>query len=271
MNYRTAARKSLNRAKTELDSSDNNRLRYAALELRMAIESLVYERAAQFSQELSGKKLNTWQPKKLLSLLLELDPYADQSGTISFGAEEEPGKPPRVMTTLGRERVLSLIDIKKYYDRLGSYLHAPTLEQLENKTFANTDKTRKSCNEIFTIIKEVLDSTVFNVSLKLTTTKVCDKCGNEIIRRVPTDAKPFTAACINCSATYQLTLGEDKKVYWNPKHYRMKCANSSCSEEEYIWASDIQPNAAWTCKGCGGANVFQLTVVHQPKINPPKG
>jgi hypothetical protein len=59
MNYRNEAKNALRRAKQEINNSDAYRLRYTALELRMALESLIYERAALYKEELSNKSLST--------------------------------------------------------------------------------------------------------------------------------------------------------------------------------------------------------------------
>ncbi len=45
VNFRNEARKALGRAKFELDTKQQDRLIYAALELRMAMEALAYDRA----------------------------------------------------------------------------------------------------------------------------------------------------------------------------------------------------------------------------------
>jgi hypothetical protein len=128
MDYRNAAYDALTRAKQEIDS-DDYRLKYAALELRIALESLAYEHARLYQEEIAIEKLSTWQPRQLFKLLLEFDPYADKSSSLSIGLQEEQGVPAKMMTPLGTERVLGLGEIKKYYDQLGSYLHAPTLDQ----------------------------------------------------------------------------------------------------------------------------------------------
>ena len=78
MNYRNEARRALQRANDHLDDPGISRGRYAALELRMALESLVYERADSYREELPGRALYTWQPGKLLKMLLEIDPLADK-------------------------------------------------------------------------------------------------------------------------------------------------------------------------------------------------
>jgi len=49
INFRQKARESLLRAKSELNSQDIMRVYYAALELRMAIEALTYDRAQAYA------------------------------------------------------------------------------------------------------------------------------------------------------------------------------------------------------------------------------
>ena len=110
--YKTAARLSLENAIRELESQDNTRLKYAVLELRFSLESLTYSHATGFEKELSNKKLNTWQPKKLLSILLEIDPFIDQAAIISVGIEKEYGTPSDDMRVVGATRPISLKEIK---------------------------------------------------------------------------------------------------------------------------------------------------------------
>ena len=265
MNYRNEARKALGRAKQELNSYDDLRLQYAALDLRMALESLIYERASLYKEELSGKKLSTWQPGKLLSLLLEVDPSADKSGNLSIGLEEEYGKPAKIMKPLGLERVLTLGEIKKYYDRIGSYLHAPTLEQVAQGKGASTKVIRTRCNEVVEILEQVFSSLVFNVNFKVATSILCKKCNTKIVRRTPVDAAgPIIARCIECSASYTLTLVGDKQVEWKPQVRDVECANPTCNCTIKIWESEFKLGAKWVCSDCGGNNQVVLGLAYNP-------
>ncbi len=76
--YRDDARHAVDRAKAELESGDDERLKYAALELRMALESLIYDRALIYKDEFPPREYETWQPRKLLAVLLEIDENADK-------------------------------------------------------------------------------------------------------------------------------------------------------------------------------------------------
>ena len=49
--HRSRARSALASAQSELASNEDQRLKYAALELRMAIESVTYDRALAYKSE----------------------------------------------------------------------------------------------------------------------------------------------------------------------------------------------------------------------------
>lgn len=131
MDYRHTARKHCETAKTLLSSETNDDLLFAALKLRMALESITYDRSKGFAEDLGPDAMKTWQPKKLMERMLEVDPQADSDATLSFGEEPSLGETPASMHLLGTDRVLNLRTLKKHYDALGSYLHTPTLAQIE--------------------------------------------------------------------------------------------------------------------------------------------
>ena len=83
LGYRQKAREALKRAKTELESGDQQRLPYAALELRFSMESLTYDRALAFRKELSPDKFDVWQPRDLMKHLHDLDPSLGLNCTVS--------------------------------------------------------------------------------------------------------------------------------------------------------------------------------------------
>jgi hypothetical protein len=263
--YRENARSALSRARHALDSGDDASLRYVALELRMALECLVYERAHRYKEELSNKKLSTWQPKQLLNILLEIDPYADKTATISFGLEEEYGVPAKVVRTIGTDRVISLKEIKDYYDRIGSYLHTPTLEQSERGKGLPGEKLRNSCEDLFKIVESSLSSKVWNSDFKITSSRDCEDCGTKIVRRVRGTADSFEATCIECGASYALARTEDDKFNWNANTREIECANPACRAGQVVWQRDIALGKRWTCRSCGGKNAFVLGIEFSPK------
>lgn len=254
MDYRYEAKKSLQRAKLELDSDDQWRARYAALELRMALESLIYAKSENYKDELTKQELETWQPRRLLRLLLEIDPYADKNSQISIGKEEFYGQPAKEMKHLGSERVLSLKEIKTHYDRLGSFLHSPTSAQLSLGKVISSTKIKDRCNEICTILEEVFSSTIMNSDFKVTSETKCSGCGERIVRRMPQNEKPIVAKCRNCNASYTVTSVNDGKVSWKSNTHDVKCMNQECEEKRTLWEREMEVGRCWKCEGCGGTN-----------------
>lgn len=217
MNYRSEARACLARAEAELKANDDQRLKYAALELRMAMEALTYDRAVAYKDEFPQSEYETWQPKKMMLVLLEIDPLADKDSTISFGKEKEYGKPAENMQLLGSERVLSMATLKKHYDALGSYLHLPTVKRFKSGELHDLRKLRSRCEEIANFIGEVLSSRVFNSTLGVFSTLDCDECGNKIRRRLRGGNNgQILAKCNECPASYIITEKGDDGVVWRP-------------------------------------------------------
>src|SRR5207253_6641895 len=112
INYRNDARRQLRRGEAEMESGDAERLKYAALELRMAMESLTYDRALAYKEEFPPAEYETWQPRKVMAVLLDIDPTADKDSSLAFGIEPSYGEKPDVMHSLGTEKVLSMSTLK---------------------------------------------------------------------------------------------------------------------------------------------------------------
>jgi len=260
MNYRDTARDLIKKAKSALNQNDEHYLKYAALDLRMALECFVYERAGLYKEELSNKSLSTWQPGRLLNILLEIDPYTDQNSTIYFGKEDEPGVPAKNMRYLGDERVLSLSEIKKYYDRLGSYLHTRTIEQVEKGKGATPDKIRSRCLELLKILEKVAHSSLFNINFRTTSKMECSNCGKLIVRRILPENKELVANCLECKASYKLTVKEDNIIEWKPIGENIPCANQSCGNKFFLFENEISFGTHWTCKECDKKNVIKLAL-----------
>ena len=251
-NFRQRAREALQRAKTEMASGCDERLSYAALELRMAIESVTYERAKSFEKELPPQEYDVWQPSKLMKVLLELEPLADASGTLSFGLEDEPGVPAKEMRTLGSEKVFNLKDIKGSYDALGSFLHQPTLRQL-NSGGHDWRKLRSRCDELVVKLDAVLASPVFNINFGTFTTFNCmnEDCGKTVRKRLPGGQAEVPVVCFECGAEHVVQVEPTGTHTVRPVVQDVSCANPECGHALKLFRHQIRAGAYWKCPECG--------------------
>ena len=271
LNYRHLARQALKRAEAELVSADDSRLTYAALELRVAMECLAYERVLLYKNELPPEKLGIWQPRKIMAVLLELDPSADKTCSLAVAIESSPGVRSEPFKSLGTDRVISNKEIKKYYDKLGSYLHAPTVRQATSDSTTSPDKVRSRCQEMAAIIGEALSSPVFNINIRSFATLPCERCGEEIVRRLKRDGEDADAKCPACGAGYSISQLEDDKVEWMPHQETIQCRGETCTAEIHAWMDELDKGAHWTCDECGGRNVVSLGIQFYPPEGEPLG
>lgn len=246
--YRTLARQATDRAKALLATDNDNQLRYAALELRFAMEALTYDRAQAYAREIPPDELETWQPDKVMKVLLEIEPTADKSYTLSVGTEPYPGGTPKKMHTLGTDTVFSLADLKKHYHAVGSALHTPTMQQMA-KPF-DAAKLRVRLEAIVQNLTKSLDSPVRNVTLGNFASLACERCNKPIRKRLPHGQDVVEATCFSCGAQYQLSLLDGGKVLWEPQLGEIVCATEACSEVLVFWRDEIKVGARLECKQC---------------------
>lgn len=254
--YRGEARTLLERARRELDSGDDKRLRYAALELRLAMEAITYDRAHAYRTEIPPQEYETWQPRKVLQLLLEIDPNVDKDSIVRFGLEETPGEPPKEMRTLGSEKVLNLAALKKHYDALGSYLHMPTLKRQAEGDHPNSVKLRDRCDRIATDLENVLASPIFNVTLGQFATFDCQRCHSKIRKRMLFEESQLDVKCFNCGAEYSVLKMNEGEVVAKPKTEEIECPGNGCKGKITLWHDELVVGTWWTCKDCSEA--FEL-------------
>lgn len=71
----------------------------------------------RFKDDIPPEEYKTWQPRKLMSVLLDIDPSIGMTSTIAFGLEEEYGKPPppEKIALLGTDHVFTLANLKTHY------------------------------------------------------------------------------------------------------------------------------------------------------------
>lgn len=265
-NFRQRAKEALQRAKTELASGQNERLVYAALELRMTIECVTYDRAKGYEKELPPREYDVWQPGRLMKELLELDPLADASGTLSFGLEDERGVPAKEMKTLGTEKVFNMKDIQDSYNALGSFLHQPTMRQLNNGKDWKWQSMRERCDDLVVKLEAVLASHIFNLKFANITKFKCmnGECGKDIRKRLPSGKTDVPAPCFECGAEHVVTVGSDGAVSVRPVVQDVHCANTACGHVLKLFPHELKEGTSWKCPDCGTACLLGLAVFEAP-------
>lgn len=262
MNYRQQARLLLEAAREKLDDVGAENISYIALDLRMALECLVYERAELYKEEISEEQMRTWQPPQLMKYLLEIDPTADQSSTLSYKVDSPEKSEDEEYKHVGKENVISLKELRSSYNRLGAYLHSPTAAQLEAKGSIPLSKKIKRCNEVISLITDVLSSSMTQVNFRQLVDIDCDKCGGKIIRRIPPGSDNIAVKCTknSCIATYVMRI-ENQKAHWRRAGVDIECRNEGCDEKNFVWENEMSVATEWKCVRCKQKNKLALTSI----------
>ncbi|RMO93443.1 hypothetical protein ALQ32_200044 [Pseudomonas syringae pv. tagetis] len=164
----------LDRAKELLKASDDHLKRYAALELRFALESVVYRQMRQYGDVLPGNVLSMWKPDQMLKALISFDPINEIGGELAFALKNGDERPADSdFKTIGSTKAIPWRDFRKYYNKLGSYLHAPV-----SKGDANKDKNivEQDFAKIINCLEEVAKATAV-FAFKAVVFGTC-QCGN---------------------------------------------------------------------------------------------
>jgi len=253
--FRQDARNAIKRAKVELSVGDPLRLGYVALELRLALEALTYDRAQQYKSELPDSVYETWQPTKLIRELQKVDPHASVSVRLEVAKEPSADGTDEEFVELGSERILSMSEIQNHYHALGNYLHTPTLKQINSKP-RDPQKLRIRCEEILSIIEECLASKMFHTKVSFYLTGFdCLVCSERLVRRLmpskegENKLQPIDVDC-ECGAKYRVGSEDSKWFCWEPQKMLVPCPNPGCETQNQVWEFQAKPPFSWTCCGC---------------------
>lgn len=247
---RNSARKKLEKARELIARGDICSLRYACLELRFCIEYLTYANLQSYIAEVPDHAVRKWTPKQVISTLLEVDPNADKSSTVSIGLEKTQGIPAEDMQMLGEDIRFSLKWANSRHNALGNFLHAPTLYQIEKSEFANEETIHKKATEIAEELDKILSSPIFNVNFGQFYEFTCT-CGTQIKRREGSFTEEQGIACPNskCGATYDvLSQGDSTEIEFKVREAEYKCP--LCEANNYVGLQCISHNSILSCAGC---------------------
>lgn len=258
--FRYLARKHLAAATAEIAANEDQRLRYAALELRSAIEAITYDRAKAYEKELPASVYETWQPKKLMELLIEEDPNAGKNSALAAAREDKAGNTIEPFRPLGSETVFSLKNIRDHYDALGSYLHTPTVKQLRSGQGHNYVRLRSRCDQIVAELTAALGSSIFNVTLGVFSTLDCTRCNQEIRKRTGhlKQGETLKAYCHSCDAPYIVTATENDMTMWKSVKHPIVCPNPQCAKPSDLWEDQIKDGQRFRCIHCDARAVLDV-------------
>ena len=226
-------------ARRLLARGDQDSLRYAALETRMAIEELFYALIPYYKEELPQDLLRRWQPRHIIDALLACNPMVEQYHQIVMRSKDN-GK----VIFAGHQTPATRELLKRYYQKLGSYLHA----SVDGKTRDET-RMRQFLESALTRIDEHCRQTtvIHNGGLYFQHSCVC---GRMIKRNFFAVGFRPVVQCPDekCSAIYDVKIIKGGSL-WRLRHIEFKC--SKCRVKTPVGTHVIEVGRSFQCIGCG--------------------
>lgn len=256
LDHRQSAREHCEKARALLATE----ARYACLELRMAVEALTYSSLRTYISEVSNSAMQEWTPKRVLDELLAVNPTVDQSRTIAVRRQSENGVPSHEARLLGEDRRFSVKWANRAHNALSSFLHEPTLAQLE-KGIGDVDAAaRKKAEEVLSELDAVLASRIWNVDFSESYTFKCE-CGFTVKRRLEVIESGELIACASCGLRYDAELFEGGAKF-RLREVPYTC--SGCGDGRAINERDLERLPVVNCGACG----FRSQVVQAYELHP---
>lgn len=251
VNMRHIARKCVCNAKALLLKGDTQSIRYACLELRFAIEYIIYDQLEAYKDEVSDETLKKWTPKQLIAEMLKVDPYADKNVTVSFAIEDQEGVPasPQNMEVLGTDNRFSMKWANKNHNALGNFLHAPTISQLETDDLPTAASILPKAKRIAEECEKILSSPIFGVNLGNFIEFSCEDCGFGVRKRIEVFQEGLEIKCPQCRATYGVAPG-DKPETCVIKPHKSTYTCKPCGTVNAVGSHRVVSGSIFVCKSC---------------------
>lgn len=242
-----------------LATGNTRDVRYAALEARMAIEGLFYALLPYYRDELPDDIVKTWQPRQLIDAIIGCNPFVEMHQQITLGPAGDPAAPKFVGTYKPVTREL----LRKYYHRLGSYLHAavdgaPLKEGKLRATVAGAlNRVEEHCLET---------NVIANIGPYIT---VSCECGRQIKRNILALAARQHVQCPDptCAAIYDLiAMAPVMQTGWKLRTALFHC--DECQHDTPIGVHRVRSGAHIACESCKVEFVLRGTFLGERFIPP---
>lgn len=243
-------------------------LTYAALECRLALEKLCYERLKIAHDYVSPKDIKKWQPKDVIKFLIEeVNPLAATTLTLEMSTKPNPkqGKAPTQeeyqsfeYVELGRQAGFDPNKIGKQWHAISNFLHVkmPKTKTDQINGYGDTTELRKKIEEVLEELKNQAEGTLVLSGFGTTISFQCN-CGTENKRRADLLKNGQIYSCYNvdCDETWAAHIEKEECIF---QRQTVSVDCDSC-KKPYVWSEKKMLNlnlnrvAFFRCE-CGETN-----------------
>lgn len=210
-------------------------LTYAALECRLAIEFLCYDRLRVSHDYISHDDLYKWQPKDVVKILIN-DVYGGLASKIVLSVSKSPLDDSRSYDSpesykdiefvdVGTQSRFDPIQLGKVWNSISSFLHTslPKSKSDSISHYGPVDKIRKKIEDAISLLKDVDTGTMILSGMGEEVHFDC-VCGTTNKRRSELLSYNQVINCINanCDEKYNVHI-KDNKFEFERRFFKIPC------------------------------------------------
>jgi hypothetical protein len=258
-------------------------LTYAALECRLSIERICYDRLRIAHDYISHDDLKRWQPKDIVNVLIqEVDPHAAATFTFSISKEAAPeGSPsPTVeeyqsmeFLPVGTQIGFDPGKLGRLWNALaGLALHVsvPETREASISRYGEAEAIRRKVIEALEEIRRIGKGTLLATGYGEEVSFECS-CGTKNKRRLDYLKNGQTVSCINpgCDESYgylEETLEFGRRTL---AIVCQKCGSQQDVPKKKVEKLPKDKRIYFSCEGCGEEISIEWRPVQGQKTKPP--
>jgi len=243
-------------------------LTYAALECRLAIEQICYERLRLAHDYISHNDLSKWQPRDVVKTLIqEVDPGIVSDTTLSiskYSNEENRGKSPEEIEYLevGTQVGFNANYLGKLWNALANLaLHIPVPKTKSDKIsrYSNVDKMKLKIEECLVEFYRLSETTITLSGFGSETSFECFGCKSVVKRKLKTLDHKQIINCIdlNCNESYKVEKVDGEVLFERRKvKFACECDNELALPHNHVGRMKLNEVVSVLCQKCNETNLI---------------
>lgn len=229
--------------KSLLKEDTEQSLTYAALESRLTLEYLCYERFKLYFSYLSETDLKNWQPKHIIKQISdEIDNNVSSELSISISDEKIDGRLPKQKeefesieyTPLGTRPELKLNKLHHLWNGVSNvalHIPVPSIKSPNISVYGDKDKIRKKVNDVITFLLDIKGNLLVGGCFGEDFSFNCLVCRTKIKRPVSSLKDKNVLSCINPKCQESYVIQRDKHDEFEIIRSIIKFSCCRCNED----------------------------------------
>ena len=260
-------RATIDRINTLLDCNTAGSVTYAALEARLVLERVCYDRLRQSHDYISHAQLKRWQPNAIMTTLIN---QVDETATTTriLYISKEPAEPEVIPSDDDFVEVGIQIGFDpKYIGKLwsalsGLALHAKLPEHREDAidSYGDTEKIRAKIVEVVSELERLSKTTLTMSGIGEEVSFAC-ACGEKNKRRAGLLKQGQSVYCINPNCDHSYTVEKsDEGFNFEPEIISVDCNNcgmTNAAPRRTLQKMKTDQHISFSCHKCKEINVVQ--------------